>query len=197
MRTRVLILITALLFTTAGLAGATAAFRAEPTAVAVVDVQQVFDTLTENTQIRADMQSRAESFQQQAEQKRSEIEQLRQRLKALSPGTEAYKQTEEQLQKAVLEHQVWTRFEQRKLQVEYGLQMEKLYRRMLDTIGKVSNETGYDLVLYKEQPPQFEGNDPQQMRSQIAIRKVLYASDQVDITDQVVQRMNNQYESGF
>ncbi len=162
----------------------------------MVDVAQVFNTLKQNEQIQADMKTRAEKLEQQAKDKQAKIEQLRQRLKMLTPGAEAYKQTEQELQKAVIEHQVWARFEQRRLQVEGSLQTEQVYRRMSSTIEQIAKETGYDVVLYKDQQPKFEGSDPQQIRSQIAIRKVLYASDAVDITDQVVQRMDNQYESG-
>ena len=197
-RTRNLILTIVSVFLLAGLAGAgaTTAFQAQPTAVAVVDVQQVFNTIKERTQMRAELQDRAQKLEQQEKSRRQKIEQLRQQLNAQAPGTAAYKDTQDKLRKSAIERQVWVKFQQRQLNLERGLLVEKLYRRVLDTVGKIASERGFDLVLYKSGDPDFQYQKPEQLLSQIAVRKVLYAEDGTDITDQVVQRLNNEFEAG-
>lgn len=197
-RMRILVFALAALFLAAGLAGATAALQAQPTATAVVDVQQVFSSLEERTQLEADMQGRAEQFSQQRQNREQQIQQLQQELQVLNPGSDAYQQKQDEYGKAVMEYQVWARFEEQKLKVEHALQLERLYRRTTDAISKVAQEYGYDIVLYKEQPLQLNRQELNidQVRSQIAIRKVLYASDTVEVTDRVIQRMNNEYQSG-
>ncbi|MFW6060589.1 MAG: OmpH family outer membrane protein [Phycisphaeraceae bacterium] len=195
---RIFVFALAALLLVAGIAGAGAALQAEPSAVAVVDVQQVFSSLKERTQLEADIQGRAEQLQQQAEDKENQIQQLQQELQVLNPGSEAHEHKQDEYGEAVMHFQVWTRFEQRKLQVEHALQLERLYRRTREAVAKIADERGYDIVLYKEQPLELDRQNLEldQVRSQIAIRKVLYASDDADITDRVVQRMNNEYESG-
>jgi len=195
-RIRTLVLSLAALVVTAGLVGAAASMQAQPTSVAVVNVQEVFNNLKEKTNLEAQMQSRTEKLQQEEQQRRKTIQQLRQDMDVLAPGSDAYKQKEQQLQQKVIDLQVWTKFKQQQLSVERGLQVEGLYRRTLTSVKKIANEAGYDMVLFDEQSPEFNYENPKQLLTLIQMRKVLYASDEVNITDQVIQRMNNEYEAG-
>ena len=195
-RIRTLVLSLAALVVTAGLVGAAASMQAQPTSVAVVNVQEVFNNLKEKTNLEAQMQSRTEKLQQEEQQRRKTIQQLRQDMDVLAPGSDAYKQKEQQLQQKVIDLQVWTKFKQQQLSVERGLQVEGLYRRTLTSVKKIANEAGYDMVLFDEQSPEFNYDNPKQLLTLIQMRKVLYASDEVNITDQVIQRMNNEYEAG-
>lgn len=194
---RITIVALAALFALITLVGAraTSALRAQPTAVAVADLQEIFASLKEKTALEADLRSRGEKLQQEEQQRRKDIGQMRQDLEVLAPGTSAYQQKEEELSKAVLNLQVWSQFEQQKLNRERGLQIENLYRQSLDSISRVAQDNGYDLVLFKEGGPDFQYENAQQLSTLIQVRKVLYASDAVDITSQVIQRMNNEYDA--
>jgi len=195
-RIRTLVMSLAALVVAGALIGQAASMRAQPTAVATVNVQEVFNNLKEKTSLEAQMQSRTEQLQQQEQQRRQSIEQLRQDLDVLAPGSDAYQQKEQELQQKVIDLQVWTQFKQQQMRVERGLQVEGLYRRTLNTVQRIAQDNGYDLVLFEEQEPDFNYENPQQLLTVIQMRKVLYASDQISITDQVIQRMNNEYEAG-
>lgn len=178
-------------------AGATSALRAQPTAVAVADLQGIFNALKEKTAIEAQIKTETEQLQQQEQEKRKAISQMRQDLGVLAPGSDAYKQKENQLKQAAIELQVWTQFQQQQLTSERSIQIESLYRQTVAAIGRIAQDNGYDLVLYTDgAEPDFQYENAQQLAAQIQMRKVLYASNAVNITDQVIQRMNNEYEAG-
>lgn len=177
-------------------AGAGTAMRAQPTAVAVVDLSVLSNQLNERTKIESDLQARQEDLQRQQEERKNQINRLQQDLAVLAPGTSAYQQKEQELQKAVLEFQVWSNFESQRLNRERGIQKENLYRKVLDAVAKVAQANGYDLVLFKEGKPDFNYENLQQLDALIHMRKVLYASESVDITSQVIDRMNNEFQAG-
>jgi len=116
-------------------------------------------------------------------------------LDLLAPGTPAYQQKEDEQSKKAIENTVWGQFEQAKLNKMAGLRIENLYRKALDAVALIAEELGYDVVLAKEAPPKFQYENLQQLLAKISLRKSLYASETIDITDQVIQRMNNEYKN--
>ena len=62
-------------------------------------------------------------------------------------------------------------------------------------IGRVAKENGYDVVLYKEQEPDFQNVKAEAINQMIQLRKVLWSADDLDLTDQAVTRMNNEYKN--
>jgi Skp family chaperone for outer membrane proteins len=180
-----------------GLVGAqtAAALRATPTAVATVDLQKVFEQLKEKTQLEADLRTRTEDLQQQEQDRRKTLANAQSDLDLLAPGTEAFNAKQLELEKGVIELRSWSEFENQKLNRERGLQLENLYRKSLDAIGRVAGETGYDVVLFRESDPTFRYENPQQLSTLIQVRKVLWSKDEIDLTADVIQRMNNEFEN--
>jgi Skp family chaperone for outer membrane proteins len=186
----------ALLFAiTVGLAGvkASQALQAPPTSVAIVDLQRVFENLKEQQQVKADLQARGEELQREREQRRKDLATLQGDLDLLQPGSPAYKAKEAELNKALIDIQVWQQFESQRLQLEERLQVENLIRKTNEAIERVAQDAGYSLVLFTNQPVNLRAGDSQQ---QINIRMVAYHSDAIDLTDQVIQRMNNEFQAG-
>jgi len=193
--TRVLGLIAALSLLAGPAAGLASAQSEQSTRIAIVDIQQVFNSLEEKTAIEADLRTRTQELQEKEEQRQKELQQLQSDLEILAKDSPAYKQKMEQLEMGAIELQAWRQFETKKLNRERALQIERLYNETLETIGSVAEENGYDLVLYQEQKPDFSGVKPEQIGGAIASRKVLWASDALELTEQVITRMNNEYES--
>ncbi|MEX0654832.1 MAG: OmpH family outer membrane protein [Phycisphaeraceae bacterium] len=185
-------------FVLIGIAGAVAnnALRAEPTAVAVVNIEAAFDALNEKAAVEGEIRARGEQLQREERERRQNIEQLREDLDLLDAGGQAFRAKEEELSRAVIELQTWTQFQQQRLAREHVLQTERLYRKMVDAIGRVAEAEGYDAVLFREPAPSFQAENPQELVAQIQMRKLLYASNEIDITDEVAQRLNNAFDAG-
>ena len=195
--TRPIVLLSALALIVVAFAGAYAQNRmtAEPTAVAVVDLQKLLQSLDERTEREADVARQRERLQQQAEQKRSRIQQIRNELDMLKAGTPKFREKQAELQKAAIELNVWTQYQQQRINRETGLMIEDLYRKCLDAVEATAEDAGYDMVFFKESSPDFNYENPQQLSTQIQVRKLLWSTDEIDITDAVAQRMNNAYNN--
>ena len=90
--TRPIVLLSAVALLVLGIAGAYAQQRmmAEPTAVAVLDLQQLLQSLDERTEREADVARERERLQQEAEERRSRIQQIRNELDMLKAGTSQF-----------------------------------------------------------------------------------------------------------
>lgn len=170
--------------------------HAQTSSVAVVDVQKAFDSLREKTTIEAELQTKADQVRQEDEQRKNAIKGLQEDLQILAPGTAAYENKQEELERAVLDRQVWLNFQQSKLNRERAVRIENIYKKMIETIGRVATSSGYKVVLFKEPEVRFTNvQKPEQISALIQVRKVLWAADELDLTDQVIQRMNNEFQN--
>lgn len=191
-RRSLLVLALGLTITAAAVGGA--AMKAAPTAVAVVDAEKLFDQLTERQAIEADIRSKAETLQQQERDKKEKIQQMQGSLDMLNPGTKAFQEQQAELEKAVLNLQVWVQYEQQKLNRQRQTQVEGLFKKVLDAIERVSVDEGYDAVLFQSQSiARSSGNSNQPVT--VPIRIVAWNKDSIDLTDRILTRMNNEYSN--
>lgn len=181
---------------TVGLVGVKAqnAFKGAPTVVAVVDLRTLYESLKEKQQIDAEMQTVRARLTQTQGDKQKVIAQLQQDMDMLVPGTPPYAEAQEKYELSAMDYQVWAAFEQNKLARKNSVRVEKLTSNAEEAIEAVAQAQGVDLVFYKEQSLRLGTN--KQGRVQAAnIKVVAWASNTVDITDQVAQHMNNVFNN--
>ncbi len=167
------------------------------TGVAVVDVQKAFDALREKVQVEAELKSAADVVMQEDARRKQALEALQTDLQILARNTPPYDRKQEELERAALDRQVWLQFQQAKLNRERALRIENIYKKMTETIGRVATANGYKLVLFKEPDVNLaQITKPDQISAVIGARKVLWSADELDLTDQVIQKLNNDFSSG-
>ncbi len=87
------------------------------------------------------------------------------------------------------------------LEVEKALRLQHLYLKISEAIGELASAQGYDLVILDDsaQEPEFDraSRIPGQVQilQQIASRKVLYRNPAIDITNDLITRMNNEFRA--
>lgn len=173
-----------------------AAGKARPVAVGVVDVQKVFDSLAEKVQADADLQTKADRLQQEGQDRERKLQDLQKDLEVLAaPGSPTHTQKQEELERLAIEFQSWRNFQSQKLQRERAIRYEQLYRRMSETLGQLARENNFDVVLFKEGAFDTRNVKPEQLGTVIQLRKVLWTADDLDLTDMLVQRMNNEFKN--
>ncbi len=170
--------------------------QARPVAAAVVDVESVFESLDEQTAIQADLTSRINSLQkwEQGQRKAIQIKQ-QEELPVLPENSKAYKQTQEEIEQMAIGLQVELQFRQRQIEREKAMQTESLYRKILAMIERIAVADHFDIVLFKDKTPDMTGANQKQVAALIQVRKLLYSAPDLDITDQVTQKLNNEYNN--
>ena len=70
-----------------------------------------------------------------------------------------------------------------------------MYEEILKMVKVIAEEQGYGLVLFRE-GRDTEADSMQEMLAQMQNRKVLFSSDDIDITGRVLSRLNMAYSAG-
>jgi len=195
-----------LLIATAVIASATsiafAATRgfAPPTAVAKINLTRVLEGLNQRAAAEQAVNDMRLAMSSQDEQRQGELRQLQEGLAERSG--EALRTAEDELAMKMLQYQAWLKVSDQQLDVEASLQLRALYRSIRHAAESLAEAEGYDLVVVDDSSSEF-GLNPQssmsrqmQVRQQIVGRRVLFGRDAIDITDELIVRMNNAWEAG-
>jgi Skp family chaperone for outer membrane proteins len=168
------------------------------TRIAVVDLKKCFEKskVEMMKEVDAEFEKARASHQadiSQAEKKRGEI--LDQIRGLPDRSTTLYQEKFKEYKMAELNLDMVKKIGQTRLLDKYGELMQKVYNEVRAAVSKIAEADGYDLVLRVEAPQLEEDtSNPETVGQRIASRVVLHASDKLDITGRVIERMNQEYE---
>jgi len=167
--------------------------------VAVVNLPGVLEGLAERADAEAELRAQTDQIAAEAQEREAEVRSLQQALAALDDPAERLV-AEEQVDNAVIQLMAWQELMKREVDVERALRLEKIYRDIMNAIADMAASDGIDLVLIHDGATEIQTNpDPQappletQVRQQIAQRRIAFAADRIDRTQDVIVRMNKTY----
>lgn len=177
-----------------------AALIASPTVsaqqVAVVDLEFVITQLEEQAEFSRQIQIRGQEFQNERTQRQEQLKALSDELGLLQSGTEAYEKKAEEILRGTLEFDTWVKFTQRVVQRDQKLHIARMYDKTIEAASKIAEAQGFTILLYKATPQDnIEELKAEELAALIRTRKVLWASAQVDVTNRVIQQMNNEFQA--
>jgi len=190
-----------LLVTLAGVIGySTNANRppaAQPSVVTTIDLKRVFDQLSERGDVDARMTALAEELDAKATVQRDAIELLMEDRELYAPGSQQYDETERLIARQSYELRALREFSIRKLELKKAQALRQLYSNIKSAAAGLASEQGYDVVFVNDAmvdvPAAATEGDTW---THIAARRMLYANPMIDVTDQLVERMNNAFARG-
>ena len=171
-----------------------------PPVVAVVRIEPLFDGLIQ----KADATAAVERL-------RGEIEaEAKKRQEAASALTEQHRNAIDATQREALSDKIaletlknasWLETAKQELEIEKAVLLQDLYKKIVDGINTLALTEGYDLVIVDDSSEAlpFDRSSrivPQaQVLQKLAMRKVLYVNPTLDVTDDLIMRMNNEFNA--
>lgn len=171
------------------------AVKGRATAVATIQLSEVLAQLDEVDDMNARMRVRRDEIVREKVDREREINVLTQDLEVLDRDSVAAHEAEMKRAQKAIQLEAWMKFQEARLQIDQALMLEDIYRKIVETIGVVAEQDGWDLVLYYDDIRSVQGKTVQQVQSLIALRKLVYASDDLNISDRVIQVMNNNFQN--
>jgi Skp family chaperone for outer membrane proteins len=165
-----------------------------PTVVGTVDLPKVLDALAE-WQAEVDRsQAAAEQFQMDLRQRSEELEALNADLEDFVVGTPKRIEAQRLVKKASIDLRAFmgladmqeTRTKQRA--------MLRIYNHIRDASAELSKRDGYGLVIMDDSAIPIP-DDSRDVLGDISARRVLYASNTLDITQPLIDYMNTQWRA--
>src|SRR5262245_11328147 len=170
----------------------------QPSTIVTVRLATVMEKLNQHGEAEAVLHDMAERLKAEHERRRGEVQKMQDEFKAMPDETPAKQELKDKIDLALLNHQAWYNFSQEKLDVEAALRTQDLYRNVKAEVARMSITSGFDLVLVDDSQGELSTSDEarmsrqMQIMQQIGARRMLYVNQAVlDITDQLIERMNN------
>ena len=170
---------------------------AQPSAVAVVNVNKVLDASKEWEDSRGRLAASAQKRVAELEKLKEEISSLKQRIEAAPKASPERQRLAGELYEKGAQQEVREKVAVQLGDLEAGPEVWALYVRMNDAIRQIATQQGYDLVISDDSPLPNIAEGRQLLASNVTNmttnRQILFAAPRIDITDQVITVLNNQY----
>jgi len=180
----------------AGVAQAAGAQTAPQAKVAIVNVAKVSESYAKTSDLEAQFEQLRVKFRDNINDKRDRLERgvkaLREEFK---PGTAEFDQRQQELAQLEWELKYYQEMEGGKLERSLAASLRQIFADIQRTVGQVAQERGCDVVLAADELPPDTPDTTNMARQQILLQKVLYWSPRVDLTQEVIARLNAQYQA--
>ena len=169
--------------------GATAII--DPAVVATVNLERVYGAIPQKATAEQSLEAFGRSLDNTINGMEDEIELLESELEGLAPNSERHEQVTAELMRKTLEYEGYVQFANNRLEMEKAEALRDIYLELRLTIAQLAQSNGYDFVVVDDTVGDLVPTTEQDMQRQISARRMLYGSRTIDITDIVIEAMNN------
>ena len=163
----------------------------KPAVVAVVDLEKVFNNLdsrqTEETKIIA----MRDEMIEKADGMRDELELISAELESLEAGSATMIEMNDQAISISGKLRAFETYGKLLIEREQASALRTTYDLIRIEAGKLSESMGIDLVLLNDSIPVVDLTDAAGTLQQISARRILWANNTLDITENLLAQMNN------
>ena len=171
-----------------------ASSSAPPAVIATVNIERLFQNLDERSAADTRLTRLAEELDAESQRRREEMQQLNEELEIYAPGSKQHQEHNEQIALKGYQLQGFLDFAMRKLDAEKSKFFRRLYDRIKQAVAATAQENGYDVVFVDDSVVDLPRTaTEEEMKRQISARRMLYTNAQIDITDELVERMNREF----
>ena len=167
---------------------------ATPTAIATVDLPRVLEALDESAAEIARSQAAGEEFQKELLARKDILDGLAADLEDFVPGTPKYAEAERKLKKASIDVRAFMGLTDLREARTTQRAMLRIYNHIRESAAAIAEQEGYGMVLLDDSAIVIPENSSDEL-SEISSRRVLFASATLDISDQLIEYMNTQWQS--
>ena len=163
--------------------------------IAVVNVPVVSERYARTGDLETQFDALRRRLGAERDTMRERIDRAKQALQEeIKPGTEEFERRRKEV--AMLEAELQWFMDSEGQKVERGLanSLRSIFDDIQAVVREIATEKGIDVVLAGDQLPAEMPESTTQIRQHILLQKVLYWSRDVDITDEVVARLNARYK---
>ena len=166
--------------------------EAEEFKIGIVDISSVFEKYQKRIDLDQELKEQEKGFQDEINKKRKEIIDLDEETQLLDLGSESRNSNENLLERKNVELEGYAKFAERQLLKKYKDFFENIYQEVVQKVEEIGKQEGFDLVIKKEES-EVKSGKISDLQFKIGIRTVLYHSDSVDITLDVIDALNTSY----
>ncbi|MEE8154845.1 MAG: hypothetical protein V3T53_07770 [Phycisphaerales bacterium] len=172
--------------------------QSTPTSIAIVDLKKLWDELDEQRALQQEIQRLERDLLEKLQLRKDAVATLQADRDTLEPGSQRFLERSGELLLAKKDAQAFAEYSVSTLDLQLALNLQKMYWKTNDAVRQLAVGR-FQLILYRDVLATFRLQESSrlsriaQVRQQIASRTMLHAEPSIDLTDELVQRMNNAY----
>jgi len=160
--------------------------------IGVVNITKVFEGYKKKQDLEKELRNTREQKMRTLREKNDQVARLRDEIRMLELGSEERKRKEEELERKQLDLKNFGQVTAGNL-VEQKLDItQTLYEEISKVIDAYGKEKGFDLIVKYEQVP-IESKSLDELLYKINQKMVMFASERIDITDEILDIINEAY----
>lgn len=173
--------------------------QATPTSIATVDLTKLWAQLDEQNALDQEIQRLERDLLEKLQLRKDAVVALQVDLDPLEPGSPRYLERSREILLAQKDAQAFAEYSMSTLDLQIALNLQKMYWKTNDAAKQLAIGR-FQLILYRDVLTAFRFQDSSrlsrraQVQQQIASRTMLHAEPSLDLTDELVQHMNNAYK---
>ena len=157
--------------------------------IGVIRIREVFRESKSNIEHQKILSAEQEKVVAELEKISKNIQTLKGDLLTRKPGSSDYSKLLQQMMENQAQLEAKKEFHQQEMSIRDLQWTEQLYKDIIQTVEEVAQEKELDLVLAKEEPS-FPTESQTELMLAIRTNKLLYASESLDITKEVIKQLN-------
>ena len=163
--------------------------------VAVCDIQRIFSEYNRAKDLLTQLNEKRQALTAEDEQRGKAIDALQGELSGLKPGSAEYEARRAQAERQQIDRAVATQYAEATLRREHRQLTMDMYAEISQAVAAVAKDRGFNLVLYRDSTL-VDTDETLELLAQIRSRKVLYCDEGLDISTDVLSRLNAAYRGG-
>ncbi len=170
---------------------ATRPMPTEPAVVAIVNVQELFDKARLRLDAEKQIAREMEPFRVKMEDMQAEIEGLQDDVQLFATGSDERTKAEALLLEKSFEYRGYVEIAKQVEAMHQAEALRGIYSKIRTGAKEVAEANNIDLVFVDDSTGELNGMNQEQMNAQIGARRLLYATRELDITDELIVLLNN------
>lgn len=163
-----------------------------PAVIGVVDLEKVYNKLDSRSELVTRIEAMQSKMAEDASSMQEELEMLSAELESLSPGSGAMIEMNDKAISISGRLRAFETYGALLIERERAADLRDSYDMIRKEAGTLSKMMGIDLVLLNDSIPTVDLADAAGTLQQISARRVLWANETLDITDELIARLNGQ-----
>ncbi len=169
--------------------------------IATVRLELLFDGLQQRAEAKVEVARLEQQLIDEKTRRETDLAQLEADLEDAVAAARR-KELNDDIALKRLKLQFWYQEASTVLEVEKALQLHDMYKNIKEALAALAGAEGYDMVIINDESSDLPFDrdarvSPQvQVLQQISNRKMLYLNPAIDITEDLIERMNNAFRAG-
>lgn len=163
-----------------------------PAVIGVVDLEKVYNNLDSRSELVTRIEAMQAKMAEDASSMQEELEMLSAELESLSPGSGAMIEMNDKAISISGRLRAFETYGALLIERERAADLRESYDMIRTEAGTLSKMMDIDLVLLNDSIPMVDLADAAGTLQQISARRVLWANETLDITDELIARLNGQ-----